>query len=314
MDRIDSLHAFVRVAETGSFTAAADDLGCSRAGVSAAVQQLEARLGSRLLHRTTRSVRLTADGSALLERARQLVADMAELEEQLQRTPARLRGHLRVDVPSRIARRIVAPALPDFFARHPDVTLELRSSDRAVDLVQEGVDCVLRVGPLTPSSLVARPLGHFTLINCASPGYLARHGTPRTEADLATHHVVDYLSPTSGRPAPWESALPGGQTSTRALPALVAANHVETYIACALAGLGLVQIPAYDVREHLASGALVDVLPNARAAPMPVHVLYPHRRHLSLRVQGFIDWLQAQLAPCLDASADSKQKEPPALD
>ena len=305
MDRIDSLHVFLRVAETGSFSTAADDLGRSRASVSATVQQLEARLGVRLLHRTTRSVRLTADGSALLERARQLVADMAELEEQFQPAAAHqhggLRGHLRVDVPSRIARRIVAPALPGFFARHPGVTLELRSSDRAVDLVQEGVDCVLRVGPLAPSSLVARPLGHFALINCASPAYLARHGTPQTPGDLAAHRVVDYLSPTTGRPAPWEIAQPGGQAATRTLPAQVAANHVETYIACALAGLGLIQIPAYDVREHLESGALVEVLPHARAAPMPVHVLYPHRRHLSLRVQGFIAWLQEQLAPCLDA-------------
>jgi DNA-binding transcriptional LysR family regulator len=163
------------------------------------------------------------------------------------------------------------------------------------------VDCVLRVGPLAPSSLVARPLGHFALINCASPAYLARHGTPQALGDLAAHRVVDYLSPTTGRPAPWESVQPNGQTATRTLPAQVAANHVETYIACALAGLGLIQIPAYDVREHLESGTLVEVLPHARAAPMPVHVLYPHRRHLSLRVQGFIAWLQEQLTPCLDA-------------
>lgn len=300
MDRIDNLHVFVRVAESGSFTAAAHGLGCSRASVSASVQQLEARLGVRLLHRTTRSVRLTADGAALLERARQLIADMAELEEQFQRPATRLRGHLRVDLPSRIARRIVAPALPGFFAQHPEVTLELRSSDRAVDLVQEGVDCVLRVGPLSSSSLVARPLGRFTLINCASPAYLARHGTPRAVDELAGHWAVDYAPPTAGRPAPWEIAGPQGAAATLALPSRVAANHVETYIACALAGLGLIQIPAYDVRQHLAAGELVEVLPGARPPPMPVHVLYPHRRHLSLRLQGFIDWLGVQLAPHLD--------------
>ena len=301
MDRIDSLNIFLRVAEAGSFTAAAEGLGLPRASVSLAVQQLEARLGARLLHRTTRSVRLTPDGAALLERARQLVADMAEVEEQFQRAPARLRGHLRVDLPSRIARRIVAPALPGFFAQHPEVTLELRSTDRAIDLVQEGVDCVLRVGPLASSSLVARPLGHFTLINCASPAYLARHGTPRTVDDLAAHWAVDYAPPAASRPAPWEIAQPDGAAATLALPSRVAANHVETYIACALAGLGLIQIPAYDVREHLAAGELVEVMPGARPPPMPVHVLYPHRRHLSARLQGFIDWLGALLAPHLDA-------------
>ena len=296
MDRIDSLKVFIRVAEAGSFTAAAEGLGLPRASVSLAVQQLEARLGARLLHRTTRSVQPTPDGAALLERARQIVADMAEVEEGFQRAPARLRGHLRVDLPSRVARRIVAPALPGFFAQHPEVTLELRSTDRAIDLVQEGVDCVLRVGPLASSSLVARSLGHFTLINCASPDYLARHGTPRAVLDLAAHWAVDYAPPAANRPAPWEIA--GAAPLT--VPSRVATNHVETYIACALSGLGLIQIPAYDVREHLAAGELVEVMPGDRPAPMPVHVLYPHRRHLSARLQGFIDWLGAELAPHLD--------------
>ena len=301
MDRIDSLKVFIRVAEAGSFTAAAEGLGLPRASVSLAVQQLEARLGTRLLHRTMRSVQPTPDGAALLERARQIAADMAEVEERFQRAPARLRGHLRVDLPSRFARRIVAPALPGFFAQHPEVTLEPRSTDRAVDPVQEGVDCVLRVGPLAASSLVARQLGHFTLINCSSPAYLARHGTPRTAEDLAAHWAVDYAPPAANRPAPWEIAGPGGAATTLTLPSRMAANHVETYIACALAGLGLAQIPAYDVREHLAAGELVEVMPAARPAPMPVHVLYPHRRHLSLRLQGFIDWLGGQLASHLDS-------------
>ena len=303
MDRIDRLNVFIRVTEAGSFTAAAEGLGLPRANVSLAVQQLEARLGTRLLHRTTRRVQPTPDGAALLERARQIVADMAEVEERFQRTPARLRGHLRVDLPSRIARRIVAPALPGFLAQHPEVTLELRSTDRTIDLVLEGVDCVLRVGPLASSSLVARPLGHFTLINCASPAYLAQHGTPLAEQDLAAHWAVDYAPHAANRPAPWEIVRPDGTVTTLAVPSRVAANHVETYIACALAGLGLVQIPAYDVREHLAAGELVEVMPDARPPSMPVHALYPHRRHLSLRLQGFIDWLGLQLAPHLDLSS-----------
>lgn len=305
MDRIEHLRIFVRVAETGSFTQAADQLALPRASVSTAVQQLEARLGARLLHRTTRRVSLTPDGEALLERARALVADVEELEHQFRPGAQAVGGRLKVDVPSRVARRLVAPALPDFFARFPAIELELGSSDRAVDLVHEGVDCALRVGPLAASSLVARPLGRFTLINCASPGYLARHGTPRTPADLPQHLAVHYASPTSGRVAPWEWRR---ESEAVAVPmhGAVTVNNAETYIACALAGLGLIQIPAYDVREHLAAGELVEVLPAARAAPLPVHLVYPHRRHLSRRMQGFAAWLQALLAPHLDAESGTR--------
>jgi len=299
MDRIDLLQVFVRVAETGSFTRAADRLGLPRASVSTAVQQLETRLGSRLLHRTTRRVGLTPDGEGMLERARALVADMEDMEQQFLPARGQVSGRLKVDVPSRIARRLIAPALPDFFALHPAIELELGSSDRAVDLVLEGIDCALRVGPLANSSLVARPLGHFTLINCASPAYLEHHGTPRTPADLPEHVAVNYASPTSGRAAPWEW-LRDGETSTLRMRSQVAANNAETYIACALAGLGLIQIPAYDVREHLASGELVEVLPDARAEPLPVQLVYPHRRNLSRRMQAFVGWLETVLADALD--------------
>jgi DNA-binding transcriptional LysR family regulator len=302
MDRIDLLKVFLRVAEAGSFTRAADRLALPRAAISTAVQQLEARLGSRLLHRTTRRVSLTPDGELLLERARVLVADMEDIEQQFLPAHSNVSGRLKVDVPSRIARLLIAPALPGFFERFPAIELELGSSDRAVDLVLEGVDCALRVGPLASSSLVARPLGHFTLINCASPAYLARHGTPRAPADLPGHIAVNYASPTSGRAAPWEWQR-DGETATLRMRSQVAANNAETYIACALAGLGLIQIPAYDVREHLAAGELVEVLPEARAEPLPVHLIYPHRRNLSRRMQAFAGWLETLLADSLDKPA-----------
>lgn len=302
MDRIELLQVFVRVAETGSFTRAADRLGLPRASVTTAVQQLETRLGTRLLHRTTRRVGLTPDGEATLERARALVADMDDMEQQFLPARGQVSGRLKVDVPSRIARLLIAPALPDFFERHPAIELELGSTDRAVDLVLEGIDCALRVGPLTSSSLVARPLGHFALINCASPAYLERHGTPCTPADLPEHLAVNYASPTSGRAAPWEW-LSDGEIATLRMRSQVAANNAETYIACALAGLGLIQIPAYDVREHLAAGELVEVLPDARAEPLPVQLVYPHRRNLSRRMQAFAGWLETVLADALDKPA-----------
>ncbi|MGJ7526621.1 LysR substrate-binding domain-containing protein [Variovorax sp. GB1P17] len=300
MDRIDLLQVFLRVAETGSFTRAADRLGLPRATISTAVQQLETRLGSRLLHRTTRRVSLTPDGEVMLERARALVADMEDIEQQFLPAHGHVSGRLKVDVPSRIARRLIAPALPGFFERFPGIELELGSSDRAVDLVLEGVDCALRVGPLASSSLVARPLGHFTLINCASPAYLAQHGAPRTPADLPQHIAVNYASPTSGRAAPWEWRR-DGETHTLRLRSQVTTNNAESYIACALAGLGLIQIPAYDVREHLAAGELIEVMPDARAEPLPVHLVYPHRRNLSRRMQAFAGWLETLLADSLSA-------------
>lgn len=298
MDLVDQLRVFLRVADSGGFTAAADQLDLPRPTVSLAVQQLEERLGVRLLHRTTRRVGLTLDGQALQERARVLVADTEELVQQFRQPGGAQGGRLRVDLPSRIARRLVAPSLPQFFERHPAIELELGSSDRAVDLVQEGIDCALRVGELPASSLVARPLGRIALIHCASPAYLARHGTPSGPADLAGHRAVNYASPSSGHVAAWEW-LEEGQLHSRPMQATVTVNNAETYIACCLAGLGLIQIPAFDVREHLAAGELVAVLTDWPPPDMPVQLVYPHRRHLSRRVQTFGDWLASVLAPHL---------------
>ncbi|MGE8444861.1 MAG: LysR substrate-binding domain-containing protein [Comamonas sp.] len=293
MDRIDLLRIFLRVAATGSFSQAADQLALPRPTVSLAVQQLEAQLGTRLLHRTTRKVALTLDGQALVDRASSLVNDMQDLEQRFRPQSHAVAGRLRIDVPSRVARLIVAPALPALLAQHPGLEVDLGSSDRAVDLVQEHIDCALRVGPLADSSLVAKALGSMALINCASPAYLARHGMPQSPAELAGHLSVRYNSPTTGRAAAWEW-VEGGAGHSMALPGTVGANHVESYIACALAGLGLIQIPRYDVQGHLQSGELVEVLQAYPPPALPVHVLYLHRAHLSRRVRVFIDWM-AQL-------------------
>lgn len=298
MDRIDHLSIFVRIADCGSFTQAAEQLRLPRPALSVAMRQLEARLGTRLLHRTTRQVSLTQDGQALLERARALLGDLEALEQQFLQGGQPIAGRLRVDVPSRIARRLIAPALPDFLARHPDLRIDLGSSDRTLDLVQEGLDCALRVGMLAPSSLVARPLGHLELINCASPRYLSQRGTPTAPLQLDHHLAVDYVPPGSGRGAPWEWTV-DGETHARPVPSQVSADNAETYIACALAGLGLIQIPAYDVQDLIKAGRLVEVMPQARPAPMPVHLVYPHRRHPSRRLQAFMTWIEGLLGPHL---------------
>lgn len=294
MDRIDLFRVFARVVECANFTRAADTLGMPRSSVSAAIQELEGRVGARLLHRTTRKVTPTQDGAALYERCLRLIADVEETENLFRHSIVGPSGTLRADMPGRIGRLIVAPALPEFLERYPQVSVELGVTDRAVNLIEERVDCVLRVGTLSDSGLVARAIGDLPLINVASPAYLARHGVPRTPADLERHRLVNYASPSNGRVAPWEW-VEGDEVKRVALRARVTVNSAEAYIACCLAGLGLIQIPAYDVNAHLRAGELVEVLPDHRAAPMPMTLLYPHRQHLSRRFQVFAEWLEALL-------------------
>lgn len=296
MDKLEAMAIFVRVAEAASFTRAAQDLNLPRATVSAAVQQLETRFGVRLLHRSTRKVQMTQDGAALLERCRSVLDEVEEIETMFGGGAQVLRGRLKLDAPSRLARLQLAPQLPKFLARYPHLQLELGSSDRFIDIVQEGVDVALRVGRVADSSLVARHLCDFEMINCASPAYLARYGEPQTVADLqAGHQVVHYASPSSGRISPWEYVLQG-QVCSLELPGAVIVNNAETYLACTLAGLGLAQMPRYGLRAHLQAGELLEVLPQARAASMPVSALYSHRRHLSPKIRVLVDWLQQVLS------------------
>lgn len=295
MDRIDLFRAFVHVVDAASFTRAADRLGLPRSSVSAAIRALEERVGARLLNRTTRHVAATHDGAAFYERCVRLLAEVDETEGLFRAADRQPAGKLAVDVPGRIGRLIIAPALPDFLARYPDIALTLGVTDRAVNLIEESVDCALRVGPLGDSALIARRVGELELINCASPAYLAHHGVPAEIADLDRHRAVLYASPTTGRVEDWEW-IETGTAHTRHVAGSVTVNGAEAYIACALAGLGLIQIPAYDVRDHLARGELVEVLTDHRPAPLPMTLLYPHRRHLSRRLNVFMDWVTKLLA------------------
>jgi DNA-binding transcriptional LysR family regulator len=292
MDRIDLFRIFSRVVDNSSFTRAADTLGIPRSSVSAAVQELEALVGARLLHRTTRKVSATQDGLAFYERCQRLIADVEDAENLFRQTAAQPSGKLRIDVPGRIGRLVVAPALPGFLDLYPQIDIDLGITDRAVNLVQDSVDCVLRVGPLNASGLIARPVGRLRLINVASPAYLERHGTPLTPADLGAHLAVNYASPSSGRVDEWEW-IEDGALRTLAMRGRVTVNSAEAYIACCLAGLGLIQIPAYDVRRHIEAGELVEVMPDHLAEPMQMTLLYPHRQHLSHRLRVFSDWLEA---------------------
>jgi len=278
------------VAELTSFTRAADSLGLPKASVSTAVQQLEKLLGAQLLYRTTRKVQLTQDGATFYERCKDLLADMDELQTLFQQAPQALRGRLRVDMPSGTARNLVIPRLPQFLQAHPQIELELSSTDRRVDLVREGFDCVLRVGTLGDINLIARPLGAFRTINCASPAYLRRHGTPQTLEDLAQHQLIHYVPTLGARSPGWEYPDGAGYASLD-MPGALTVNNSDAYEAACIAGLGLIQVPAVGVQHLLAQGLLVEVLPQFPAEPMPVSLLYANRRNLSKRVQVFMTWL-----------------------
>nr|WP_063570924.1 LysR family transcriptional regulator [Luteibacter rhizovicinus] len=300
MDRLQQYRIFIQIAEMESFIKAAHALAFPRASVSAAVQSLEAELGARLFHRTTRRVQLTADGAQLLERVRLLLADAEDIDSLFQTHRRGVSGRLNVDVPSRIARRLIAPSLPGFLRRYPRLHLGLGSTDRAVDLVHDGVDCAVRVGSLHDSSLVVRPVGRIALINCASPGYLRKRGTPAHIQELMKKHVaVGYASPTTGRALPWEY-VSDGEEKTISLTSRVTVNNAESYIACCIAGAGMIQIPRFDVQHLLDGGRLVEVMPDLRASSMPVSLLYPHRRQRSRRLDAFIEWFEALIRPHLD--------------
>lgn len=294
MDRIDLFRVFVRVVESASFTRAAAMLGMPRSTVSAAVMALEQRLGVRLINRTTRRVSITQDGLAFYERCVNLLIEVEEAENLFRPEAAGPAGTIRVEMPGRIGRLVIAPALPAFLERFPDIDVHLGMTDRFVDLVAEGIDCALRVGTLASSGLIARHVGDLELINVASPAYLERFGTPDSPEDLSKHLAVNYVPSSTGRADDWEWVT-GGTLHSMPLAGRVTVDNAEAYIACCLAGLGLIQIPAYDVGAHLASGELVEVMPDHRPQAMPMSLLYPSRRHLSRRLNIFADWLVATL-------------------
>lgn len=290
MDKIEAMQIFLRVAELGSFTQAGENLGIPKNTVSTAVSQLENHLGSRLLHRTTRKVQMTQDGQAFYERSKDLLADFDELVSLFQTGTTHVAGRLRVDMASGIARRLVIPHLPAFFAQYPNIEVELSSTDRRVDLVREGFDCVIRIGALTDSGLIARPLGQLNLINCASLAYLQRYGTPQTLDDLSHHHLVHYVTSFGSKSVGWEY-FDGEKNSILKMPGILTVNSAESYTAACLAGLGIIQTPQSAVQQYLESGELVEILPRYRPQPMPITLLYPHRRNLPKRVQVFMDWI-----------------------
>ena len=301
MKNLDALMLFCRVAEMMSFTRAAESLGIQKGRVSAVIRQLEADVGATLLHRTTRSVQLTEDGRAFYSRARDLLAEAEALQSMFADKGVPLRGRLRIDMPTVLAQALFIPALPQLMEAHPDLEIELSSTDRRVDLVQEGFDCVIRLGPVVDDTLIARPMGKLRMINAASPGYLERFGTPQTIEDLLSqgHRMVHYIRNFGSKPDGWEYPVNEGY-KTLMLPGMMKVNSVQTYHEAGLAGMGLIQAGYSALAPHLANGTLVEVLPALRPAPLSASFVVAHRRNLSQRVRAFMQWSETLLKPYLE--------------
>src|SRR6202012_934134 len=301
MQNLEPILIFITVAEMGSFTRAADSLGIQKGRASTAVRKLGEDVGVRLLHRTTRSVQLTEDGRAFHAPARDLLADVDDLHSMFAGDRVALRGRLRVALPTEVARTTIVPALQDFMAAHPELELEVSSTDRQVDLVQEGFDCVLRLGPIGDETLGAPPLGKLRMIKHASPAYLARHGIPRSLEDLQhqKHRAIHFARTLGAKPYGWE--YPHGDGYARLqLPGALHVNSVQTYEAAGIAGLGLIQAPLLGICRYLERGALVEILPDFRPRPLDVSLVVAHRRNLSRRVRAFMKWIENVLAPYIE--------------
>lgn len=302
MDRFDSLQLFTRIVELGSFSHAAAALDIPRATATHAIKQLEARLQTRLLERTTRQVRPTLDGQAFYDRCVHVLSELEDAEGALRHVAANPRGTLRVDMASVHAAHIVLPHIDTFRARYPGIDLVVSSGDSLIDLVSEGVDCVVRAGVPQDSSLVARRLALMPQLICASPLYLAEHGTPQHPDALVAHQAVGFFS--RGKAVDYSLELViEGKRQAFTLGGWMATNDAESYRACALRGCGLVQLPRYHVQKHLDDGSLVEVLGKWASPDMPLSALYPQHRQLSPRVRVFIDWLAQLYEERFSASA-----------
>jgi len=309
VDQLLALRVFVRIAESGAFSRAADSMNIPRPTVTKLVQDLERHLGTKLLQRTTRRVSVTPEGAAYYERAARLIADLDEMDESTARARAQPRGRIRVDVGSVLANMILIPALPSLRARHPELHVDLGVSDRPIDLIGEGVDCVIRGGELADTSLVARRIADLDWVTCASPLYLGARGVPSHPSELVSrepgpkdkarvpgHAIVGYFSSLSGKAFPLEFHKGGEQLLVHG-QAVVAVNESTAHLSALLSGVGLGQAFKFMVGPHLRSGRLRTVLDDWTRPRHPLHVVYPSSRHLSAKLRLFVDWVAEVFAP-----------------
>ena len=293
MDRLEAMRLFTRVVERRSFTQAANDLEIPRSTATQVIKQLEDRLGVKLLQRTTRAVRPTLDGEAYYRRCMSILDDIEDAEGAF--SGAVPKGMLRIEVQGTIARHFLMPGLEKFFATYPQIEIAMSESDRWVDIIREGCDCVLRYGALPDSDLIARPVTALERVTCAATSYLEKHGTPTTLDDLSMHHAVCLRSITTGALTPFEF-VEGDQLTKVDMAVPLSVTGTESFLESVRLGFGLAQMPMFHIEEDLAAGRLQRVLPEYPLPPGPVSILYPRARQLSPRVRVFIDWVIQQFA------------------
>ncbi len=291
MDKIVAIKTFVRVAELESFSQAAQSLNLAKASVTIIIQSLESLLSVKLLERTTRRVQLTSEGKTFLERSKDILSDLEDIETMFVSDGAQITGKIRVDMTGPMARNTVIPRLGEFLQKFPGIEIELSSSERRVDLIREGIDCVVRGGKYSEPGLAERPLGELAIVNVASPSYLEVHGTPENLADLNSHKLI-FFQPILGVPQHGFEYFDGEKYREIKMGGFITVNSADAYKAACLAGLGICQTPRIGVADELKSGMLTEILPNFRAEPMLLKLVYPQRRMLAKRVRVFIDWLE----------------------
>jgi LysR family transcriptional regulator, regulator for bpeEF and oprC len=290
MDKLAAMQTFVRVVDAGTFTRAADLLNVPKSTVSRLVQELEKELGVQLLHRTSRQLTLTQEGQAYYEGSIRILDEVGSLDASVVGATRSPKGKIKVELPGSLAYHVVVPALPDFLARYPDVQVEMNIGNRSVDLIAENLDCVLRLGPLLNDSLIARPAGTLPLITCASPAYLARHGTPQNPVELSQGHtIVRMTAPRSGRDFVFQLTRGGTVTDIQGSHQITV-NDSSAALAAGLAGLGVLTTYGFLVAPHVQSGALQPLFPGWQGDQIPAHVAYPANRHLASKVRVFVDW------------------------
>ncbi len=291
IDIFIAMQTFYKVAELESFSQAAQALNLPNATVSTRVSQLEGRLGVKLFNRTTRQVKLTDEGFAYLNWVKRILGEFEEVEDQLQGRIKQPHGRIRVDVPASIGRHIITPALPEFLNQYPGVSVELGCSDRVIDLIAEGVDCVIRGGTIKDDYLVARHLGKFEVITCATPCYLKRFGIPNSPEELNKHWAVNYFSARSGKPIPLDFLI-NGSLQNIDINSRISTNDSDTYQTMVMQGMGIGQLPmTTQVQDAISTGKLVQILKEWQPEDFPLYIVYPRTRYLSARVRVFIDWI-----------------------
>lgn len=284
------MQVFTRIVDSGSFTQAAKEMKISRASATSMLKQLEKSLGVRLLHRTTRSVNPTADGRFYYHRCQNILSEVSETEDILLQVAAMPRGQLRVDLPNTFSRMEVIPRLTGFCETYPDVELVLSAGDRVINLVEESVDCAIRIGKLSDTSLVSRSLRSLPQVTCVSRRYLDQYGNPEGVDELEGHQCIEYRSSSSGEVEPLEFSLSGELRKVH-LPVTVSVSNGDSYVAACEAGMGIIQIPEYHIRQQLDEGSLVEILPNIRPPSLSLSVLYSHHSHMKPALRVFIDWM-----------------------